>query len=166
MVQRMHDQEFSDGMFYCILNNKLFLKGFGRLCITTLGSFFNAVRSIVHDNHIQTVFLDLAECSYLDSTILGNLVGIHKLMVQLGDLEICHPSHEAQEMMYTMGLNRILHLSDAPLDFPDNLLPFPRQVPTDAHNVLKAHTVLSDLSPENAQRFASLKNILERQIKK
>lgn len=163
MVQSQYTHP-EDGVSYAIADGTLFLKGTGRLCIMTLGSFYQAVQRIIRNNTVESICLDLAESTYLDSTIMGNLVGLNKMLS--GGLRLKSPSKEAWEAMEIMGLTKILKMSIPSDVFPGDLEHLSRGSKTEGQELLEAHTLLSELNTENARRFANLRSILEEGLKK
>lgn len=163
MVQSQ-DPHPEDGVSYAIVNGTLFLKGCGKLCVMTLGSFYQSVQRLIREEAIQSICLDLGQSTYLDSTIMGNLVGLNKILK--GGLRLRTPSKEAWEAMEIMGLTKILKTCLGDDEFPENLENLSRGAKTESQELLDAHTLLSELNPENARRFASLRSILEEGLRR
>lgn len=103
---------------------------------------------------------DLAECSGMDSTFMGLLVGHHQdLAAAGGRLLVVRSSEHNRHLLDMLGVSSVIQVADCAvpeLDF----------IPLDATSVLghaeraalvsRAHRHLSELSEANRAKFASL----------
>lgn len=116
-----------------------------------------------------TFSVDLSGCEYMDSTFMGLLVGFHKRYKALTGraLTIQCPSRECVALLGSLGILRILNVSeiDNKLDSSAWIRVSADQDPTTSI-VYGAHQDLSEISPENATKFAALQSVLKSELEK
>jgi anti-anti-sigma factor len=119
-----------------------------------LKSFYNELLT----KGINGFYLDLKECTYLDSTFLGTLAGLgSKLRAKNGKLNIVNASTRNMELLQNLGLDRIFTIQISSVDFkPENLTPL--QAPAldkteSGQQMLEAHQTLIQLDPRNVAKF-------------
>lgn len=112
------------------------------------------------------LIVDLEQCEYLDSTILGTL---HELVewarAHGAQLTLQRVPDGVLEAFRELSMNVVLeHITDAPVDVPERT----REVPVTEHSraahrhrLLRAHEVLSELSEENRAEFAAVIDALK-----
>ena len=143
----------------------IFLRGDGSLNARNCDEFKHRIHTLVQEG-VKAVHLDLANCTYMDSTFLGLLVGLHKRVRQLGGhgLTVFSPSGRAREHLSSMGIDKLVQITATPADLPSGM-DFCSAKPTESpRDILAAHKHLMDLSPENRKRFKILAQVLEQQI--
>ena len=147
------------------VGHELFLRGEGSLNARNCDEFRKTVYSLVTSG-VGTIHLDLEQCTYMDSTFLGLLVGIHKKSKQAGGegLTVYRPSSAATEHLESMGIDKLIFISLTMITFPEGLISCSSTPTQNPRDILSAHQNLMDLSPENRQRFALLAQILNQQI--
>ncbi|MCP5519252.1 MAG: STAS domain-containing protein [Verrucomicrobiales bacterium] len=70
----------------------------------------DAVRKVITPD-CRTLQLDLSQTSFLDSSGLGALVGLHKTMrLQEGILQILHPTPAVMQLLELTRLHRLLEI--------------------------------------------------------
>jgi anti-anti-sigma factor len=115
------------------------------------------------------VYADLSECSYMDSTFMGLLVGFHKkLKAMTGhSLSLLNPSNECEKLLRGLGIWRLMRVVEGKLaeGEPQFWTTVTKNNSPNPEVLLKAHQNLSEISPENAQKFSALEDILKDQIK-
>ncbi len=127
------------------------------------GSFQNAHLLKAFYNELLTkgiaaFYLDLKECTYLDSTFLGTLAGLgSKLRASGGKLNIVNASARNMELLQNLGLDRIFTIHVSAIDFKaTNLAPIeaPALDKTQSgYQMLAAHQTLIQLDPRNVAKF-------------
>lgn len=142
----------------------LYLRGSGRLTSQNSEEFKKTVFNFLNTQALRKVLFDLSQCDYMDSTFLGVLVGIYKKMRGHGDFCIVKPSHEATQHLQSMGMDKIITIQMEMTDFPHDMGSCPNIPTKDAESILHAHKNLMELSQTNAQKFALLASVLERQV--
>jgi anti-anti-sigma factor len=156
----------SDTLLLGKTTNRLIIVGTGSLNARNCDEFRKQMNEMLDDEPLESVHLDLSECSYMDSTFLGVLVGIHKKNRQNRGkgLYVHKPSKAAQDHLESMGIHKILTITSEPLELPSYLEPFESKKTEHPQDILSAHQHLMELSPENRKRFAILAQVLENQI--
>jgi len=112
---------------------------------------------------------DLSDCDYMDSTFMGLLVGFHKRYKGLTGraLTILRPTAECLKLLTGLGILKLMTLVTGPVPAsPAEWISLRPSHSPSPEVLLHAHRNLSELSPENARKFSSLQNVLERQIEK
>jgi anti-anti-sigma factor len=164
IVQSNGSSQPGNSLVYGITGTRLFLRGVGRLCIGSLGACFQRVHELVKNHAIDAVVLDLAQCQYLDSTIMGNLIGLHQLLGTTGAVYIHHPSTAASRLLSMMGIDRLLKTLETDQPFPETMLPLESADQAKIGELLEAHQLLAGLSTENQRRFATLNRVLQDRV--
>ena len=123
-----------------------------RFCAPESGNVLDHINAKIDQSGIKHIHFDLSACNYLDSTVLGQLVALHRRL-GISGLTLSKPSPEARQILLIMGLDKLLTIIDENL--PESLV-FEAMHPerkNNAQDVLNAHLLLSQISPENARRF-------------
>ena len=113
--------------------------------------------------------VDLSACDYMDSTFMGLLVGFHKKYKQLSgrSLTVLRPSPECIKLLTGLGILKLMVRVDGPVPAsPEEWTTVTKNLKPTVDVILGAHRNLSEISPDNEKRFASLQEALEKQAKK
>jgi anti-anti-sigma factor len=118
-----------------------------------------------------SIYFDLSNTDYMDSTFMGLLVGIERRTFACfkNHIRVINPNHAAMKFLKSMRLNSILDISN--LTIPDSVIfqEFDETVHIDelekSRIVLNSHKNLSEIDTDNKKRFEKLQEILEKQIK-
>jgi anti-anti-sigma factor len=112
---------------------------------------------------VESVFFDLADCEYMDSTFLGLIVGAHKLYNKLTgrSLVLLHVSDTCRGLLKTIGVLTIVELSDESPPFPEDMEEVKGGSRASPQFILDAHEELSGLSEDNRKQFATLTQVLK-----
>ncbi len=117
---------------------------------------------------IPAVYVDLAECTYMDSTFIGLLVAVDRRLRKGsgGRLHVLRPSAPCLDLLGQLGLVEMLLVE------PDGAPAFPALSALDKPTgrpatefVLKAHEELMETSEEARRKFALLRDQLERKLR-
>jgi anti-anti-sigma regulatory factor len=117
---------------------------------------------------IPAVFVDLALCTYMDSTFIGLLVAIDRRLQKGsgGRLHVMRPGAECLDLLRQLGLQELLlmesGLTAPPADMED--LSALAGKPA-AEFILHAHEALMETSEEARKKFSLLHDELERKIR-
>lgn len=117
------------------------------------------------------VYFDLSETKYMDSTFLGILVGIEKKINSIFErhLFVLNPNEISIKLLKNMGLDRFLRIINATPPENLNYEEFNEDTIIDeiekCRIVLNSHKDLSALNEDNKNRFKSLQEVLEQQVK-
>ena len=111
--------------------------------------------------------IDLENCTYLDSAFLGTL---HELVATdtKANISILRPSSAVLELFGELGLTDVLKtICDGPSEPPCEPALVVHEPPARASQMrlLRAHEILSELSEENRQRFASVVETLRAELR-
>jgi anti-anti-sigma factor len=116
----------------------------------------------------QCVYVDLSECSYMDSTCIGLLVAMDKRARKAsgGRLHVLNPSAPCRASLEDIGLGEFFSVGTDPIAPPDTMseVAEPGDKPS-AQFVLDAHEALMETSEEARKKFSALKDILQRALK-
>ena len=113
--------------------------------------------------------VDLSECRYMDSTFIGLLVAVDKRLHKGsgGRLHVISPSPECRGILSEIGLLDFLLIEEAGPAAPDGMKELvPSREKPGADFVLKAHEALMETSEEARKKFALLKEVLEKKLKR
>ncbi|MGA2977886.1 MAG: STAS domain-containing protein [Spirochaetia bacterium] len=117
---------------------------------------------------IPGVFVDLADCRYMDSTFIGLLVAIDKKLQNTsgGRLRVLRPSPECLELFQQIGLQDFLLMEEQGMALPADMSELAEESEKPgADFVLKAHEALMETSEEARKKFGLLKEMLERKLR-
>jgi anti-sigma B factor antagonist len=115
--------------------------------------------------------LDLADCTYMDSTFLGVLANVClQVKSRLGTFAIPRINQRNLELFQTLGIDRFFQFT--PEGAVDPACNF-RSLPEDKRpknewgtTVLEAHRTLMDADPRNCPRFKDVVDFLEEDLRK
>ena len=120
-------------------------------------------------DHRRKVVVDLSDCVYLDSTFLGCLIGLHKRGLQLGKgmFRIFADQACRLRLLSTSGLHQFLDYVDQRPDTNGDCMSL-EFGQFDAHalgrHVMNSHRLLADLGGEDADKFKSIADRLQREL--
>lgn len=147
-------------------------KAEGRLTQKSLWNAKAAIKKCIENNAIAYLLIDLTQCSYMDSTILGLLARwaitftqTHQKLPFLVGLT----GNPLENIFRRMNLTTLFHISEA-LEAADNgqlsQLAFSGPMPQEeyAEHLLSAHETLAELSPQNASEFAAVIQCLKAEL--
>jgi anti-anti-sigma factor len=113
----------------------------------------------------EEIIIDLSRTTYVDSTNLGLLARIaRELKIKQGRKPLLYcPDPDLTTLLRSMAFDQVFELLDEPIKPPEKLeaIPTAANVTTKASVMLRAHQLLSELGPENAQRFEDLVALLK-----
>jgi len=110
--------------------------------------FYEAAHAIIQEHH--ALFIDLSQCGYLDSTMLGT---VHEL-VSTGQVQVCGVSPAVRALFDELKMDTVIaNISD--VTPPVDLLPLAadRLPAASKARMLSAHEALAGLNDDNRSRF-------------
>ncbi len=115
---------------------------------------------------INNIFVDLKDCEYMDSTFMGLLVGFNKRFLRFSEraITILHANEACQKLLKTIGVIKLVVLSEDNLPFPAIMENINTSRKAEAQLILNAHEDLIELSEENEKRFSALRTILKKTV--
>ena len=146
-----------EGTFICKIE--------GRLTQKSLWNANTAVQKCMDDSGVTTALLDITQCSYMDSTILGILA---RWAIAFGRDHESPPfligleDGPLESIFQRMNLSTLFHMVEgqagAIKDTPMSKLLLSEQYSTKeyAEYLLTAHETLAELSDDNAKEFATV----------
>lgn len=144
----------------------------GRLTQKSLWNANTAVQKCMEDPAVSSALVDITQCSYMDSTILGILarwaiqfMKTHSSPPFLVGLE----GNPLESIFRRMNLNMLFRLVERVEGFEKQMLSrlaFSEQPAMQeyAEHVLSAHETLAELSAENAREFATVITCLKMEL--
>ncbi len=159
-------QVMMEQMLYREKDGVLYLKAVGHIT----AAICPALKRLVSDRlslikEIAGVAVDLSECTYMDSTFLGLLVGFNKeVLRRIGArLSVYGVSDECRELLRNLGIDRLVDMPHEQLVFPPDMEEVRSADRMSASLLLKAHEDLMDICERNKKQFAALHAILRKQ---
>ncbi len=155
----------TDTMLYGIKNETLYLVAPKKMNGLHGENFLTMVDNLQSKQPFATIKIDLQNCCYMDSTVMGQMISVWKRIPHLA-IFLVKPSPECRQLLTIMGLQKIFEVSEETFD---------TQVASDrsedlcnnqACDLLDAHRALAELSEENRKRFEIVVQTLEESIKK
>ncbi|MGL4982909.1 MAG: STAS domain-containing protein [Treponemataceae bacterium] len=149
---------------YTEKDNNIFIKGSGHItaefCSAVKESVFVA---LAKNDNFDGFYVDLSDCTYMDSTFIGLLAGFNKkYRAQTGrKIKIQNICGECLDLLNSMGLTRLLEVLETPVDFPADIETVKQKEKTSIYDILEAHENLMELSDENKKKFTNLHKALK-----
>lgn len=154
-------------------DNNIYLKACGSIransCFALRKNLYDTFESI---NEIASIYFDLSEIEYMDSTFMGLLAGLqNKSKTCPGkSFYIIKTNDYVMENLEKMQLHYLLKFDDREIPEQVILKDFEKDVVVDDADklemILTSHEDLSDISEKNKNRFLFLTNFLKKQIKR
>ena len=116
---------------------------------------------------VEKVYLDLADCEYMDSTFLGLIVGTQKRFARLSAsgerraMVLFGVNDACKGLLRTIGVIGMVEISEEAFPYPGDLPRLSGENRASARFLLDAHEELSGLSDENRKRFSTLTSVLK-----
>jgi anti-anti-sigma factor len=152
-----------EALYYKDQDNVLYVRAVGHITAAVC----YALRLRVFDRLGRTpepdaFYIDLSQCSYMDSTFMGLLVGFNKQFRP--GVEIVAPSEPCVQLLKGLGIHTLLRIRPAPVALPKDMELMSSASESRAEVLLKAHEHLIEISDENRKRFALLRSILKKKV--
>lgn len=152
-----------EALYYKDQGNVLYVRAVGHITAAVC----YALRSRVFDRLSRTptpgaLYVDLSQCSYMDSTFMGLLVGFNKQFRP--GIEIVAPSEPCVKLLKGLGIYNLLRISQEPVALPKDMELLSSTSESRAEVLLKAHEHLIEVSDQNRKKFALLRSILKKKV--
>ncbi|MFP4362444.1 MAG: STAS domain-containing protein [Spirochaetia bacterium] len=144
----------------------LYIKGSGhvtaKLCTDVRKEVFERIDE---EPRLDSIYIELSDCDYMDSTFMGLLVGFNKRFKKMAGkpIEIVQPSSECVKLLKGLGIFRLLRVTDKKINMPKEMKKITENSTATAEMVLRAHENLIEISDENREKFRVLHSILKKQ---
>ncbi len=156
-------------LLYGFEKSSFYIKAIGHITASFCPTVKEKVQEIVNDGvPIEAVFIDLSECTYMDSTFMGLILTLHKLLKEKAgkSVVIGNPTEESLKLLVSLGINKLVTISEDSPPLPDKLDEVSPEVAPSAEFLLNAHQNLMELNEENRAKFSLVEKILKEEIKK
>ncbi|MCK5834990.1 MAG: STAS domain-containing protein [Lentisphaeria bacterium] len=147
-------------------NSVAWLKLSGRVTLE-FGEQLKAVGQFFLNNGAKSLRIEMSECIFMDSTIMGVLAMValegYKRDVAV---ESVNTTREAEELLTVLGVHKVIKfvLADVPSvswRSADEIM----EVAMNSSVILDAHKTLMDVSDENISKFSAVVKCLENELK-
>lgn len=145
------------------------------------GSFFNspALKKWADaeiDRGVSCLVIDLMACTGMDSTFMGTLAGLAMRLLKLsnGELQIAEPGNKNKRSLEDLGLGALMRIEPADAvwigqveEIRKKLKPYDLagSKAAEAPQVLEAHQKLCEADQRNAEKFGTVLDFLEAEVK-
>jgi anti-anti-sigma factor len=153
-----------EALFYKEIDSTLYMRAKGHITAVLCADLKSRVFERLSEKPAPSaILIDLAECSYMDSTFMGLIVGINKQFLALSGkpLTIVKPSPVSKGLLKTLGITRLVTITEESPHFPAAMDDIGMKQKATAEFLLDAHENLIELSEENKNRFAVLRTVLK-----
>lgn len=157
------------GIYYTERDNIIYIRAIGHITAPICFGLRQRVFSRFDaDNEIRSIYVDLSECEYMDSTFMGLLIGFNKKLnnSRHANITITKPSAESISHLEELGLDKVLEFTNDAVAFPADMELISQKEKISAEFILKAHENLIEISEDNRKRFKIVQELLSKQIKK
>ena len=156
-------------ILYAIYSDILFIKLEGNIRYTRSSDFNRFIDQIFQDEGFNDILFDLTESTGIDSTNLGLLVKVAKLMTKNYNKKttIVSTCDEINEILLGLGFDKIFIIVSEQDPIPENLHRIPEITETEkgtAKIMLEAHKRLMDLNEENVEKFKNVVEFLQKEL--
>ncbi len=138
----------------------------GYLNCKSVSKFFD---KLFADGICRNLYVDLKNCTGMDSTFLGILTGAalkFKSEIPAGNMVLAAPGERNRELIENMGLDRILKIDDRPVVENFDALQSVDIGPVNSEQMLKAHENLVQADGANLKKFEDVITYLRRENEK
>lgn len=150
--------------------DKLIFKIIGHGCFS-LGPNLQETVDYFIERGVQNIFVDLKECTYMDSTFIGTLckstMTLEKLFKK--KLNILNISEDLKKNLESMGILRFMNITQLEYngDFTENnIIQKKRLNPREiSEHILDAHLSLVQANKENSVKFHTVIQVLRDELK-
>lgn len=158
-----------NALYYKEKDSCLYIKAKGHINANLSGG----VRMLVFERFdsgepVGDILVDLSECTYMDSTFMGLIVGFNKRLIKSRGrkLRIINPSADCMGLLTTLGIQGLAEIEQGDFPFPDGLKDVSGSQAASTEDVITAHEDLMEISEENKKKFELLHKILSEQMGK
>jgi anti-anti-sigma factor len=149
------------------------VKVLGRGTMEYCSDLFEFLSSrITPESPVDTVYFELSETTYLDSSFIGVIVSIQKKLQRIkgSDVIILNPSEKVKEILNTMGLFEILPIQENDnyqnLNLNQEIEQKLGKTYHDIQILLESHQNLMEVNTENRKRFSLVEEMLKKELER
>ncbi len=158
-----------EALYYLEVGNILYVRLSGHITAAPCADLRNRIYDRFQKQPpLLGIFIDMANCEYMDSTFMGLLVGFNKRLEKaIGKKVILFNTNKTcYELLDNLGVSNLVSFSDEPMEFPENMERLEGARPTNPEFLLNVHENLMELSDDNKKKFQTLGSVLKSQIEK
>lgn len=135
------------------------------------------IHQVIHNGSANRIRIDMSDCTGMDSTFMGVVAGIACLLKSNPEIsfKLINLSEKNRKLLTTLGVDRVVDYSLAASGENENLsgqLTDERKLEADftnkldaAKTTLEAHETLVDIHPENLNKFKSVLEYLQDDVR-
>jgi anti-sigma B factor antagonist len=136
------------------------------------------IRQVIDGHSAERILLDMSDCIGMDSTFMGVLAGISCYIKSKSDInfKLINLSEKNQKLLITLGVDRVVDYSLSVTEDEQELMGHPSEgaqtLEPDftnkleaAKTTLEAHETLVDIAPENYDKFKSVLEFLQQDVR-
>lgn len=150
-------------------NNILYISAKGHVT----ARFCAQLKEFVTDNlqtgdSVTEAYLDMKDCTYMDSTFIGVIAGINKQLKKKSGkkLHVQNVQKVCMDLFDSMSLSSLLDFLNKSVEFPVFNETRSEGFTIKAEDIIEAHENLIELSDKNRKEFTLLNQILNESNKK
>ena len=158
------------GVYFWHDDDEIILFVTGRMTATEAYAMYRHLEPWLSEHDGGTVFLDLDQTIYMDSTTVGTLIKIHKEQkTRCGRFFLCNPSDPVRDIIRKTKLDRYFSIIDNTQlrDLERSAIkrmPIHEGPTVDGAFVLEAHNDICEVAPEMKPQFQGVISLLRRQL--
>lgn len=136
------------------------------------------IHQVINTKSAERIWIDMTDCSGMDSTFMGVVAGLACLIKSKPDLsfKLIHLSEKNKKLLITLGVDRVVDYSMLPTDEEEELMShdasasqalepdFANKLES-AKTTLEAHESLVNINPENFDKFKSVLEFLQDDVR-
>lgn len=128
------------------------------------------------ENGATTLVIDLAACTGMDSTFMGTMAGLAMRLMKIpdGKLQVAEPGEKNKQSLEELGLDALMDIDPGESEWKTRaaeirgrLKPCEKDISKidKAPHVLEAHQKLVEADAKNTEKFATVLDFLEAELK-
>lgn len=151
-------------------DDKLILFVSGRITANEAYDMYQQLEDWMRDHEGSTLFIDMDDTSYIDSTTIGTLIKLHKAQkASKGEFFLCNLSESVHEVIHKTKLDRYFTIIENDMlheieEGARRRMPMRSRGELNAAFVLDAHNDILEVAPEMKEKFAGLISVLRAQV--
>lgn len=159
------------------IENGFIVKVIGRGTMEFCSQLFDHISEKINNRNkqdIDTIYFDLSETNYLDSSFIGVIVHIdkqlHKKVSEDAHVTILNPTKKAEDILTTMGLGELLSIQkDFNVRGMQSTSEIKKKLEKDYNDIkliLESHQNLMELNSENKKKFTLVEEMLKKELER
>ncbi len=154
----------SEEVFFTVFENDIYIRGSGHLTFLSCSALKELYRKRINED-INYVYLNLEDCEYMDSTFIGIIIILNKLLIEKKREKIIlvKPAAICRKILSDCGVIDLIDITENSISWPHNEEYINPGSGDNAGLILESHQELSSLSEKNRKKFQLLQNILMQQ---